>query len=205
MNLYSFAGDDPVNGSDPTGLGPDPTFFDDLNVVGHVNWGNPSLAPWLIDTWYRNMAAIGARQPGSRPPGELARSGGGGRGPAPKKPKPNVIYIRTPSQCFVDNNAWMGAGVAQGLASIGTGVAGGLTAGGLALRAQAASIVRQTFETGYASDFTKTGVATVAAALPYLRAGARLLRAGVFAAIVPAYLGASRSICQLSPSYGLEQ
>ncbi len=112
MNLYSFAGSDPVDGSDPTGL----YRLGNVNVVGHTNWGNPSLASWLIDTWYRNMTEIGARQPGGRPPGELQRSGGGAR-----------IGARAPAARLC-SNAVSFVGVAALVATpfVGVGVAFGV-------------------------------------------------------------------------------
>ena len=82
MNLYSFAGSDPVNGSDPTGLC--------LTTGYHEYSYNSKTEKWTYITTVitSNTCETGGgfpQQPGSQPPGELPRSGGGRRA-GPKLP-----------------------------------------------------------------------------------------------------------------------
>jgi RHS repeat-associated protein len=207
INPVAFTASDPVNGIDPLGLS-DCLWIDsksgkclDIFITAFESEGG---------NWRRILNAIydlGSRESDimfSLP--TLQGLGGGPRSNATSTKSSKdvkVVYLRTPSQCFADNNAWLGDDIQTAIA-IGTGTSGGGIGGGLLVRVQGQEIVRQVFRTGYVSDFTKGGVASVAAALPYLKAGSYLLRAGIAAAVVPAYFLASRAICQLSPSYGVE-
>lgn len=199
-NLFVYAQNDPIGKRDPSGL-------DDCFEEGYYLYTYSNKVLVKIDRIVTRTYCVTTNGIGAGGAAELLRGGGGSVSPSGKNKDRSSLPFReakrTASQCFIENNAFLGKEVTDALVVLGVGISAGIsTTGGIA-NLQANSIVRKTFETGYASDFSlKNGVATVTAALPLLKAGSFIARLGILSASVPIYFLAGRSLCEVFPNYG---
>lgn len=192
-NLFEYAGNDPINATDPSGL--DPWCSDGLHVVDW-HWHDGDLVP--VCDYDRDEFKEGTFSNGDRPsfpvggspyhpprpspkdprPGQHGGRGAGGpRGPTTEPPNPEV------ADC---TEKWLGAGVSFALDFSGARLIGAAGRGTVALWRARSSIAfsrRLAQEAGYLARGGRAWMPTAEAAWAAEQAGRAELRVARFAAL----------------------
>ncbi len=210
INLYAFAGNDPVNGSDPSGLSPESCYW---VPADNTHSGGIGILIIYGNGYWECFPTADSGDGYSSDPSAFPRRGGrrGLRKGTQPTPKPTA---RTPGQCFGENTSWIRGNNARVAAVAGAAVTfvpviGGFLArqqGYAWLTASARDFALMSALKNPAASLIEGAVANDIAGSRYVRLGGRWLRGGLAAAALSAvgvvtYLGSSYAICHLNPEY----